>query len=518
MGVPLLVAVCLCGCGSGEQYEEYELTLAQNVNPLVGYVEDGNHIYGGDPSILVDGDTVYLYTGHDASTDEQVADSVYNIPEYLCYSTTNLTDWVYEGVVMTMDTVSWAMDDASAWASQVMKHADSQTGLDKYYLYYCSWDKTSAGKQSIGVAVSDSPTGPFVDIGEPLVPGFKTKPESNRWNDIDPTAWIEVDDAGIEHRYLAWGNGIFYICELNEDMVSVKDIDGDGEVTCGSVVGAGDIVPFMSGLESYTEAPWLYRRSDESGKYYGDYYLFYARGWRESMAYSTISSLLAIEGDLDAPTKWEGGNIIMTPSCTSNTNHMAVFDFKGHTYFVYHTGALPGGNGYRRSACIRELFWNEDGSVEFMTELTSAISDETVSITSPSGARLSHESVINSSDDKEYPMSLDVGLELGVSDVESKWVLKSGKADRTNKFYVSIESEDKSGLFLTAVSERDIELRIDDNKHDTALAQTWHIYSLSSDSTKIILESVAYPGKYIEINSAGELTLSEEKNTGWNIQ
>lgn len=41
---------------------------------------------------------------------------------------------------------------------------------DKYYLYYCSWDKS--GKQSIGVAVADSPTGTFVDIGEPLVRRF----------------------------------------------------------------------------------------------------------------------------------------------------------------------------------------------------------------------------------------------------------------------------------------------------------------------------------------------------------
>lgn len=49
---------------------------------------------------------------------------------------------------MTMDTVDWAKDDVSAWASQVMKYND------KYYLYYCSWDKS--GKQSIGVAVADS--------------------------------------------------------------------------------------------------------------------------------------------------------------------------------------------------------------------------------------------------------------------------------------------------------------------------------------------------------------------------
>ena len=74
---------------------------------------------------------------------------------------------------------------------------------------------TSDGQQSIGVAVSDSPTGPFEDIGKPIVSGKVTDigTESSTWNDIDPTVWIENDENGVEHRYLAWGNGNFYICE-----------------------------------------------------------------------------------------------------------------------------------------------------------------------------------------------------------------------------------------------------------------------------------------------------------------
>lgn len=100
--------------------------------------------------MLVDGDTVYLYTGHDASTDEQVANSVYEIPEYLCYSSTDLVNWKSEGTVMTMDTVDWAKDDVSAWASQVMKYND------KYYLYYAAGinrqavDRCGGGGQSDG--------------------------------------------------------------------------------------------------------------------------------------------------------------------------------------------------------------------------------------------------------------------------------------------------------------------------------------------------------------------------------
>ncbi len=79
-------------------------------------------------------------------------------------------------------------------------------------------DATSNGKQSIGVAVSDNPAGPFTDKGEPLVKGTVTEPESSNFNDIDPTVWIETDDAGVEHRYLAWGNNKYYVCELEEDI------------------------------------------------------------------------------------------------------------------------------------------------------------------------------------------------------------------------------------------------------------------------------------------------------------
>ena len=196
------------------------------------------------------------------------------------------------------------------------QHGQSQVAEynGKYYLYYCDWDKT--GKQSIGVATSDSPTGPFTDIGQPLVKGNVTKPQLSSFNDIDPTVWIETDETGTTHRYLAWGNGMFFICELNEDMISVKDQNGDGEITSGNNFTEADIAYQKNGLENYTEAPWLYRRQDENGNYYGDYYLFYANGWRENMAYATTDDL--------SSGNWKFGNIIMTPNATSNTNHMAV--------------------------------------------------------------------------------------------------------------------------------------------------------------------------------------------------
>ena len=458
-------------------------------NPISRYNDE--LIYGGDPNVLVDGDTVYLYTGHDASSDDEVKKAIYNIPEYLCYSSKDMSEWKYEGVVMTMDTVGWASNDTSAWAAQVTKHFDPNKNKNMYYLYYCTWEKT--GKQGIGVAVSESPTGPFEDIGAPLVKSTLTKPATSSFNDIDPTVWIDTDEEGNEHRYLAWGNGIFYICELNEDMISVADINGDGEITCGHSVDEGDIVQRTKGLDKYTEAPWIYRRSDENGNYYGDYYLFFANNWRECMAYATTDDLMSGE--------WSETKIIMLPTTTSNTNHMAVCDFNGKTFFIYHNGSLPKGNGYRRSACVRSLEFNEDGSINMMEETSSGLSARTNIIKLGNNELIGHEQFNNSNSDSEYPYSeIKIGASISDAELDNKWVIRPGKADVNNNEFVSIESENKSGLYITARKDGSVSLTPDTVGDDSmAKKQTFKTAVGLSDSKGISFESVFYEGEYLTV-------------------
>ncbi len=494
-----VVALSICACGTPN---EVSLTKESAGNPMVA--DNQNIIYGGDPSVLVDGDTVYLYTGHDASTDEEVASSIYNIPEYLCYSSTDMVNWTSEGVAMSMDTVSWTSNATSAWASQVMKHTDPSDGVDKYYLYYCSWDKT--GKQCIGVAVSETPTGPFEDIGQPLVKSTVTKPNTSTFNDIDPTAWIETDEDGVEHRYLAWGNGMFFVCELNEDMISVTDVNGDDKITSGKVPGEDDVIIRTDGLESYTEAPWIYRRSDENGNYYGDYYLFFAHQWRECMAYATTDDLLSGE--------WSSTNLIMNPTATSNTDHMAVFDFKGKTYFVYHNGSLPGGSGYRRTACVVELNFNEDGSIDVFEESAAGLAGTTSKISTADGIMIAHKPFVNSIADSDYPYK-DIPIGINLVEGESKdfdWVIRAGKADPENESYVSIESENKPGLYITANSDGTVTLCQDTKAtEESAATQTFKTVEGLSDKSRVSFESVSQPGLYITLVD-DVLTLTDGKD------
>lgn len=494
------VAIGVTACG---QPKEVAVDKEDGGNPLVA--DNQNITYGGDPSVLVDGDTVYLYTGHDASTDEEVSKAIYNIPEYLCYSSTDLVNWKEEGVVMSMADVSWDSNDTSAWASQVIKHKDPADGKDKYYLYYCSWDKT--GKQCIGVAVSESPTGQFVDIGQPLVKSTVTKPNTSTFNDIDPTAWVETDEDGVEHRYLAWGNGMFFVCQLNEDMISVTDVNNDGKITSGKDALEADVVVRTEGLDTYTEAPWIYRRADENGNYYGPYYLFFAHQWRECMAYATTDDLLSGE--------WSDTVKIMNPTATSNTNHMAVFDFKGKTYFVYHNGSLPGGSGYRRTPCIVELSFNDDGSIDLFEESAAGISGKTTSITNMEKKVISHEAFINSVADSDYPYKdVAIGIDLPGTEgtADGEWVLRPGKADGANEAYVSIESENKPGLYITANSDGTVTLCQDTKASEASAAtQTFKTVEGLADKNAISFESVSQPGKYLTLVD-GNLSLTDGKD------
>ena len=467
--------------------EPIEIAKSGYGNPIGGFDDEGTLTYGGDPSALVVGDTLYLYTGHDTAGGES-----YVIPEYLCYSTKDMVNWTYEGVVLSMSDVKWA-DKNSAWAGQVAMHYDEVSGKDMYYFYFCSWDKTDSGKQSIGVAVSESPTGPFVNVGDAIVKGSFTTDETSAWNDIDPTVWIETDEKGVEHRYLCWGNSKLYMCELNEDMVSVKDYDGDGQILFGKDVVSHKNPP------SFTEAPWIYRRQDENGDYYGDYYLFYAYGWREQMAYATTDDLMG--GD------WMYGDIIMEPSVTSNTNHPAVVDFLGKTYFIYHNGSLPKGSGFRRVACVEEVVFDTDGTVNYIQETATGISGNASTLTALNGEVLAHKKFNNAPGDDKYPYkNVELGSNLkNTSEADTLWEIIQGKADATNTYYVSIESYNKPGLYITAY-EGAVGLT-QDSTGKMAEIQTFKTVTGLAGSG-ISFEAVGFEGQYLTL-SGGVASLTD---------
>jgi arabinoxylan arabinofuranohydrolase len=107
--------------------------------------------FTADPAPLVVGDRLYLYVGHDQAERDQM----FNMREWLVYSTTDMRHWTDHGPIMKVADFKWAKADA--WASQaIFKNG-------KYWFYAAvEHDDTHPGK-AIAVAVADKPTGPFVD-------------------------------------------------------------------------------------------------------------------------------------------------------------------------------------------------------------------------------------------------------------------------------------------------------------------------------------------------------------------
>lgn len=282
--------------------------------------------FTSDPAPLVHDGTMYIYTGH----DEDGADFFW-MQEWRVYSTQDMVNWQDHGSPLALESFSWA--DDRAWASQCIERDG------KFYWYICAHCKQSTG-MAIGVAVSDTPTGPFRDaLGRPLYTDAK-------WDHIDPTVFI--DDDG--QAWLMWGNPQCYYLKLNRDMISYS-----GEVGLLPMTEEAFGSPMMGQRkkgkkyrDSYVEGPWLTKRQ-------GVYQMLYAAGGvPEHISYSTAPH----------PTgPWTYAGPIMPLSDTGSfTNHCGVADYKGHSYFFYHTGKLPGGGGFGRSVAVEEFQYNADGS------------------------------------------------------------------------------------------------------------------------------------------------------------
>lgn len=290
--------------------------------------------YTTDPAPMVSGDRLYIYTGH----DEAGADFFW-MQEWRVYSTADMVNWTDHGSPLAIESFTWG--DDRAWAPQCIERNG------KFYFYVPLHCKHS-GTMAIGVAVGNSPTGPFKDpLGKPLADGS--------WDYIDPT--VLIDDDG--QAYLSWGNPRIYYVKLNEDMISF-----DGEVQKLEMTEEGFGAPDFAKIQelmknkakdwkpifkdNYTEGPWHFKRN-------GKYYMMYAAGGiPEHISYSMSDQPMG-------PWKYVG-QIMPEGGTNSFTNHAGVIDFKGHSYFFYHTGHLPGGGGFGRSVAVEEFTFNPNGT------------------------------------------------------------------------------------------------------------------------------------------------------------
>ncbi len=273
--------------------------------------------YSADPSARVFGDTLWVYPSHDK--DDALS---FSMEDYHAYYTTDMKQWHDAGIIFSpIRQTAWAK--SAAWAPDCVERNG------KYYLYY------PTDKRHIGVAVGDSPRGPFRDpLGHPLIsidsPGVVCDRDF-----IDPAVFI--DDDG--QAYLFMGQNTVCCVKLNEDMISY---DGN--------------VHIIQGTKDFFEAVWVHKRG-------GIYYMSYSdgpfHGHEPQIAYCTATSPMG-------PYTYRG--VILDP-VNSGTNHHSIVNYKGHDYLFYHTADIsrrlaPDYHcGVRRSVCVDSLFYNADGTI-----------------------------------------------------------------------------------------------------------------------------------------------------------
>ena len=315
------VVSCLCICA--QQDHRMPMSDLNKVNMPLFQTK-----YTADPSPLVVGDTLFLYTSHDASPEDIPDENEKNsagffMYDWLLWSTTDMANWTEHGAVASLKDFTWRSRENGAWAIQTVERNG------KFYLY------APLHGHGIGVLVADSPYGPFRDpLGEPLVW------QREHWNDIDPTVF--TDDDG--QAYMYWGNPHTYWCKLNKDMISV-----DGPITQ------------LPHIPNYQEGPWFYKRTTDNNQQNSvtKYYLAFATTCcPEALGYAMS----------DSPTgPWEWKGYIMRPTERDRGNHPGICDFKGHSYVFGQDYDLMHLDTYihheRRSVSASEIVYLEDGTI-----------------------------------------------------------------------------------------------------------------------------------------------------------
>ena len=298
--------------------------LAQAQNPVI------RDQFAADPTARVFNDKVYLYPSHDIFPPEGQRQDWFCMEDYHVFSSENLTDWTDHGVIVTQNKVPWVKPDSySMWAPDCIERNG------KYYFYFPSAPKDGRGF-GIGVAIADSPEGPFIPESE-NIKGI---------SGIDPCV-LQASDG---NAYIFWGAG--RCAKLKPNM---KELADD---TPTETVKWGDHEFELSGVNCLKDLPNRQAEGPFAFEYNGNYYLTYpyVRENTEVLGYAMSKNPMG-------PYEYKG---LIMPEHDNGcwTNHHSIINYKGQWYLFYHRNHFSPRDDKRRSVCIEKLFFNPDGTIQ----------------------------------------------------------------------------------------------------------------------------------------------------------
>lgn len=291
--------------------------LAPRIEGGTNPIADG---WYADPDGSKLGGSYWVYATLSIAFDNQTS--------FDAFESQDLVTWTKHPGVFSADNSAWARD--WFWAPCTVERDG------KYYFYYTANDPIdNEGTAGIGVAVSDSPGGPFVDlVDHPIV--------DTHVNDADAMdQQVFTDDDGS--TYLVWGGSFANIAPLEDDMATLGTWD-DGST-------AKNITP----NEGYGEGPFMMKHD-------GMYYFMWSEGGYGTPDYRVA---YAMSESITGPFERIGLILSKDDVVADGPGHHSIFeDDDGQFYIVYHRRILGDTVADHRVIAVDYFEFNEDGTIK----------------------------------------------------------------------------------------------------------------------------------------------------------
>ena len=313
-----------------------------------------SHMYTADPSAHYFNGKIYIYPSHDIDGGEAFDDlgSHFAMEDYHVISMENVeSEGVDHGVALHVDDVPWAA--RQMWAP------DAAHKNGRYYLFFPAKGHDDIFR--IGVALSDSPVGPFTPRPEAIKGSFSIDPavfededgsyymyfgglwggQLQRWRTgtydssqpKNPTAHLPQDDeTALMPKIAKMTDDLLEFAEEPKDVLLI-DENGD---------------PLLAGDNDrrFFEAAWLHKHN-------GKYYFSYSTGDTHFICYGV--------GDNPyGPFTYKGK--ILEP-VVGWTSHHSICKVQDKWYLFYHDSSLSRGVTHLRSIKVSELIHDENGLI-----------------------------------------------------------------------------------------------------------------------------------------------------------
>lgn len=308
-------------------------------------------IYTADPSAHLFNGKIFIYPSHDieAGIAENDNGDHFCMRDYHVYSMDEING------VVTDHGVSLDVDDVP-WSGRQMWAPDCAEKEGKYYFYFPLKDKNDIFR--IGLAIGDKPEGPFVAEPAPIAGSYS----------IDPAVFKDVDGKYYMYYGGLWGGQLQRYRDNKAIECGVEPEDNEPAL-CGKVVCLSD------DMKAFSEEPKDVVILDEKGnpilasdheRYFFEAAKMHMYNGKYYFSYSTGNTHLLCYAIGDTPYgPFTYGGVILTPVVGWTTHH-SILEIDKKWYLFYHDSQPSGGKTWLRSMKVRELKYNDDGSIVCM--------------------------------------------------------------------------------------------------------------------------------------------------------